>query len=74
MTYCMIGDMATRVAARDLMVYEFETRCFVTFVEVLLGGKFLNLWGQARRDDNLGCDNRNPEVVCYLIFYVGETY
>ena len=44
MTYCMIGDMAIRVAARDLMVYEFETWCFVTFVEVLPGDKFLNLW------------------------------
>ena len=51
MTCCMIGDMAIRVAARDLMVYEFETWCFVTFVEVLSGGKFLNLWGQAWRDD-----------------------
>ena len=74
MTYLHDCRYGYTSSSTDLMVYEFETWCFVTFVEVLLGGKFLNLWGQAWCDDNLGCDNRNPEVVCYLIFYVGETY
>ena len=43
MTYCVIGDMATRVTARDLIACEFETWCWDTFVVVVIlyfrGGK-----------------------------------
>ena len=36
MTYYMIGDMTTRVVARDLMAYEFEAWCFDTFIVVVI--------------------------------------